>query len=186
MEIKPIRRVVVGHDANGKALALFDGSVAPKQRIPGGNAVANLWITDEFPVDMIGSEDRAQRQIGVPPSANGTIFRIVDFPPTSRSGPVSHSDNEKTLAAMGIDPRTQGYARHANTHRTKSIDYAIVLDGEIDMLMDDTEVHLKPGDVLVQLGTNHAWVNNGNKACRVAFVLIDAKTPAAWQKQWKP
>lgn len=87
---------------------------------------------------------------------------------------------------MGIDPRTQGYARHANTHRTKSIDYAIVLDGEIDMLMDDTEVHLKPGDVLVQLGTNHAWVNNGNKACRVAFVLIDAKTPAAWQKQWKP
>jgi quercetin dioxygenase-like cupin family protein len=87
---------------------------------------------------------------------------------------------------MGIDPKTQGYARHANTHRTKSIDYAIVLDGEIDMLMDDTEVHLKAGDVLIQQGTNHAWVNNGNEPCRVGFVLVDAKTPAAWQQDWTP
>ena len=78
---------------------------------------------------------------------------------------------------MGIDPATQGYARHRNTHRTKSVDYAIVLDGEIDMLMDETEVHLKAGDVLIQQGTNHAWVNNSGKVCRVAFVLIDAKTP---------
>lgn len=186
MEIKPIRRVVVGHDANGKAIALFDGSVAPKQRSPGGNAVVNLWVTGEFPVDVSGSEDRAQRQVGVPPPANGTIFRIVDFPPTSRSGPVSHSDHEKTSTAMGIDPKTQGYARHANTHRTKSIDYAIVLDGEIDMLMDDTEVHLKAGDVLIQQGTNHAWVNNGNEPCRVGFVLVDAKAPAAWQQDWTP
>jgi quercetin dioxygenase-like cupin family protein len=87
---------------------------------------------------------------------------------------------------MGIDPKTQGYARHANTHRTKSIDYAIVLDGEIDMLMDDTEVHLKAGDVLIQQGTNHAWVNNGNEPCRVGFVLVDAKAPAAWQQDWTP
>ena len=86
---------------------------------------------------------------------------------------------------MGIDPATQGYTRHANTHRTRTIDYAIVLDGEIDMLLDDTEVHVKAGDVLVQQGTNHAWVNNGTKPCRIAFILIDAKTPPAWQQGWK-
>jgi uncharacterized cupin superfamily protein len=90
------------------------------------------------------------------------------------------------LLGMGIDPATQGYARHQNTHRTRSIDYAIVLEGEIDMLMDDTEVHVKAGDVLIQQGTNHAWVNNGTKACRIAFILIDAQEPPAWKQGWTP
>ncbi len=186
MEFKSIRRVVVGHDAQGKAVAVFDGDVAPKQRSPGGNAVANLWITGEFPVDPNGAADRAQTQVGVPPPAGGTIFRIVDFPPASTAAPPSHVDHEKILTDMGIDPATQGYARHRNTHRTKSVDYAIVLDGEIDMLMDEAEVHLRAGDVLIQQGTNHAWVNNSGKVCRVAFVLIDAKTPVAWEQGWRP
>ena len=120
--------------------------------------------------------------VGVPPPADGSIFRIVDFPPhSSTAAPVDH---HQMLHAMGIDPDTQGYARHANTHRTRSIDYAIVLEGEIDMLMDDTEVHVKAGDVLVQQGTNHAWVNNGDKPCRIAFILIDAKEPPAWKQKW--
>ena len=87
---------------------------------------------------------------------------------------------------MGIDPATQGYARHHNTHRTKSLDYAIVLAGEIDMLMDDFEVRVKAGDVLVQQGTNHAWVNNSGNNCRIAFVLIDAAAAAgSGGKRWK-
>ncbi len=186
MEFKSIRRVVVGHDQHGKAVAVFDGAVAPTQRSPGGNAVANLWVTSEFPIDPDGAADKAQTKTGVPPPAHGTIFRIVDFPPTTNAAAPSHVEHEKILIGMGIDPATQGYARHRNTHRTKSVDYAIVLDGEIDMLMDDTEVHLKPGDVLIQQGTNHAWVNNSGKVCRIAFVLIDAKPPAAWQQGWKP
>jgi uncharacterized cupin superfamily protein len=88
------------------------------------------------------------------------------------------------LIGMGIDPATQGYMRHPHTHRTRSVDYAIVLEGEIDMLMDDTEVHVQAGDVLVQQGTNHAWVNNGTRPCRIAFVLIDAKEPPAWSQGW--
>ena len=80
MEFKPVRRVVVGHDARGKAAALFDGPVVPKQRSPGGNAVINLWVTSEFPVDLSGAADKAATQVGVPPPVNGTIFRIVDFP----------------------------------------------------------------------------------------------------------
>jgi mannose-6-phosphate isomerase-like protein (cupin superfamily) len=176
---------VVGHDAQGKAVALFDGPTAPKQRSPGGNAVLNLWVTSEFPVDLTSNADKAETKVGVPPPGNGTIFRIVDFPPTSPTPAAAHGDHSKTLTAMGIDPATQGYVRHPNTHRTKSIDYAIVLDGEIDMLMDDSEVHLKPGDVLIQQGTSHAWVNKGQKSCRIAFVLIDAELPPVWQKGWK-
>jgi len=186
VEFNPIRRVVIGHDAEGKAAALFDGAAIPKQYSPGGNAVTNLWVTTEFPVDLVGTTDKAETQVGVPPPANGTIFRIVDFPPISAPSSVPRVDHDKMLIAMGLDPAAQGYARHPNTHRTKSIDYALVLDGEIDMLMDDSEVHLKAGDVLIQQGTNHAWVNNSGKNCRVAFVLIDAAPPPAWKQSWKP
>lgn len=183
MEIKrTTRRIVTGHDANGKAVALFDGTVEAHQRSPGGNAITMLWVTNEAPVDVSGTADRAAVKIGVPPPQNGSIFRIVDFPPTQPG--TGHVDHDKILIGMGIDPATQGYMRHANTHRTRSVDYAIVLDGEIDMLMDDTEVRMKAGDVLVQQGTNHAWVNNGSKPCRIAFILIDAKEPPAWKQGW--
>jgi mannose-6-phosphate isomerase-like protein (cupin superfamily) len=143
-----------------------------------------LWSTTEFPVDVSGASDRSLGHVGVPPLANGTVFRIVDFAPAAaHAAPVDH---HQVLVSMGIDPATQGYARHANTHRTRTVDYAIVLDGEIDMLLDDSEIHVKAGDVLVQQGTNHAWVNNGTKPCRIAFILIDAKTPPVWQQVWKP
>jgi mannose-6-phosphate isomerase-like protein (cupin superfamily) len=182
MELKSTRRIVTGHDAQGKAVALFDAALPAVQR--GANGMTMLWVTTEFPVDMSGAANRAQTKVGVPPPDNGTIFRIVDFAPISaNAAPVDH---HQILLSMGIDPATQGYGRHTNTHRTRTIDYALVLEGEIDMLLDDSEVHVKAGDVLVQQGTNHAWVNNGTKPCRIAFILIDAKTPPAWQKDWKP
>ncbi len=184
MEMKSTRRIVTGHDDRGKAIALFDGPVQAKQRSVGGNGITMLWVTSEFPVDMIAATDRAQTPTGTPPPANGTIFRIVDFAPVT-AGQAAPVDHHQILLSMGIDPATQGYARHANTHRTRTIDYAVVLEGEIDMLLDDSEVHVKAGDVLVQQGTNHAWVNNSGKPCRIAFILIDAKTPPAWQQAWK-
>jgi hypothetical protein len=183
MELKSTRRIVTGHDAKGKAIVLFDAALQAKQRTAGGNGMTMLWTTREFPVEMSGSDDRAQNHAGVSPVTNGTVFRIVDFAPAApHAAPVDH---HQILVSMGIDPATQGYARHANTHRTRTIDYAIVLDGEIDMLLDDSEVHVKAGDVLVQQATNHAWVNNGTKPCRIAFILIDGKTPPAWQQGWK-
>jgi hypothetical protein len=182
MELTSTRRIVTGHDPQGKAVVLFDGAMAAKQR--GANGITLFWVTSEFPVDAAGSADRVQTTIGVPPPENGTVLRIVDFAPAApHAAPVDH---HQILRSMGIDPATQGYARHANTHRTRTIDYAIVLEGEIDMLLDDSEIHVKAGDVLVQQATNHAWVNNGTKPCRIAFILIDAKTPSAWQKNWKP
>jgi naringenin degradation protein FdeH len=186
MDLESIRRIVTGHDDQGKTIALIDTRVLPKQRSLGGNAISMLWVTEETPADLTVASDRADASVGVPPPSNGSIFRIVDFAPASASGgPSGHVDHNKILTGMGIDPATQGYLRHANTHRTRSVDYAIILDGEIDMLMDDSEVHMKAGDVLVQQGTNHAWVNNGDRPCRIAFILIDAKAPPAWRQGWK-
>jgi len=176
---KPVRRVVTGHDASGKAIVLMD-SEAPNRKVRQTGLVSTLvWVTDETPADISGNADRAAREIGVPPPPNGSILRVVDFPPESAGG--TKVDNAAMLKEMGV---AVGNApvRHAHMHRTKSIDYALVLSGEIDMLMDDSEVRLKAGDILVQQGTNHAWVNNGNEVCRIAFVLIDGVEPEAWRK----
>src|SRR5580704_45462 len=175
------RRVVTGHDDQGKAVVLVDGA-APNVRVRAASGLTStlLWVTDETPTDMSGRADRAERTIGVAPPANGSILRIVDFPPAA-SGETG-VDHAQVLREMGL-PVEAMPARHAFTHRTRSLDYAIVLMGEIDMLLDDSQVHLKTGDVLVQQGTNHAWVNNGTKACRIAFVLIDAQEPPAWKRR---
>jgi len=135
------------------------------------------WVRAEFDAIVAASWDeppagaeRPDRPVAVPPPANGSILRVVDFPP---EGTVK-TDNAAVLREMGIAAGTAP-VRHAHMHRTRSIDYAIVLSGEIDMLLDDSEVHLKAGDMLVQRGTIHAWVNHGKEPCRIAFILIDAK-----------
>ena len=144
-----------------------------------------LWVTNESPVDVSKTDDRADQQIGVPPPRNGSILRVVDFAPQT-DAEVKGIDHHEILKQMGIEPETQGYQRHAFTHRTRSVDYAIVLEGEIDMLLDDTQVHLKAGDIMVQQATNHAWVNTSGKSCRICFVLIDSDEPPAWKQGWKP
>ena len=166
--MKPVRRVVTGH-RDGKAVVLFDGA-APNQKLRQASGLVStlLWLTEESPADVSGSADRSVREIGVPPPPNGTIFRVVDFPPEGAT-----KSRDAILKEMGV--ADHGGARHAAMHRTRSIDYAVVLEGEIDMLLDDSEVHLEAGDVLVQQGTNHAWVNRGARPCRIAFVLVDAK-----------
>lgn len=171
-----VRRVVTGHDASGKAVVLIDGT-APNVKVreaQGGLVSTLLWVTDESPADISGAADRADRTIGVPPPDRGSVFRMVDFPPVATAGRV---DNAAVLKEMGLDPG-KASDRSGFMHRTRSIDYAIVVSGEIDMLLDDSEVHLKAGDVMVQQGTNHAWENRGTETCRIAFVLIDALTPA--------
>jgi len=173
--VQPTRRVVTGHDAKGKAVILIDGA-APNAKVRKATGLVStlLWMTEESPADNSGRTDAAEREIGVAPPPRGSIFRVVDFPPAADFGAV---DNAAMLREMGIGAG-EGGARHAGMHRTKSVDYAVVISGEIDMLLDDSEVHLKTGDVLVQRGTNHGWVNRGKESCRIAFVLIDAKEPA--------
>jgi quercetin dioxygenase-like cupin family protein len=141
------RRVVTGHDAQGRAVILHDGVAPNVKRRPSGLASTLLWATDESPADVGRKDDRAAREIGIPPPERGSIFRVVDFPPGAKG----------------------------EMHRTRSIDYAVVIEGEIDMLLPDGEVHLRAGDVLVQQATDHAWENRGRANCRIAFILIDAK-----------
>ena len=165
--MKPVRRVVTGH-RDGKAVVQFD-SAAPNQKLRQASGLVStlLWVTDATPADISGAADRSARDIGVPPPPNGSVFRVVDFPPESGA-----RSREAVLKEMGVADHSG--ARHPGMHRTKSVDYAVVLEGEIDMLLDDSEVHLEAGDVLVQQGTNHAWVNRGTAPCRIAFVLVDA------------
>ena len=174
------RRVIADHDANGKAVIVEDG-FAPnvKVRAAGNLTSTLLWVTEQTPTELDSQADPTLADRGVAPPRNGSVLRIVDFPPAAESGPV---DNSAMLKEMGIDPASAPPPRHASMHRTRSIDYAIVLEGEIDMLLDDSEVHLKAGDVLIQKATNHAWVNNGSTMCRIAFVLIDAHEPKAWAR----
>ena len=177
---KPVRRIITGHDAAGKAIVVTDGA-APNQRQRAATGIVStlLWVTEEAPVNIASNADRADRESPVAPPAKGSILRVVDFPP---AGDPSGVSNEAMLKEMGIAHDHGGKpARHPFTHRTKSVDYAIVLEGEIDMLLDDSEVHMKAGDIMVQQGTNHAWVNNSDKVCRIAFVLIDADEPPAWK-----
>jgi hypothetical protein len=164
------RRVVTGHK-DGKGTVLYDGP-APNRKLRQASGLVStlLWVTDESPADISALADRSEREIGVPPPRLGSIFRVVEFPPGGKQ-----ASREAVLKEMGLSG--QAASSHAGMHKTRSIDYAVVMEGEIDMLLDVGEVHLAAGDVLVQQGTNHAWLNRGSRPCRIAFVLIDAVEP---------
>ena len=140
-----IRRVITGHDDNGKAVVLIDemcrNVISRRER----HHSCVVWSTASFPVDNTGIADESARPVGAPPP-EGTVFRIIEYGP-------------------GVAPRN---------HRTSTIDYAVVISGEIDMELDDETVHLRAGDVLVQRGTIHNWVNRGTEPCVIAFALIAA------------
>ena len=176
---RPVRRVVTGHDANGRSVVLFDSAAPNVKGRAQGNASTLLWVTAETPADISGQTDRAARDIAVPPPPGGTIFRLAEFPPST--GGEDLLDHATVLRDFGIGADVlPGHApRHPLIHRTRSIDYVIVLEGEIHLLLDDTEVRLSAGDVVVQQGTNHAWINRGPARCRLAMVFVDAREPAA-------
>lgn len=168
-----MRRVVTGHRPDGRSAVLMDTPAPNVKQRGAGNASTLLWVSEESPARYAGNGDR---DIGVPPPRNGTIFRIAEFPPHT-GGEVR--DNETVLRDFGIGPDVKRGAapRHPAIHRTRSLDYVIVLEGEIDLLLDEGEVRLAAGDVVVQRGTNHAWVNRGDALCRLGMVFIDAEEP---------
>lgn len=171
-----LRRIVTGHDETGKAIVVFDDDVPNKVVRAETGIVANwIWISSSTPADInVGTDTSAVRR-GLNPPPGGSIFRIVDFPPTAAGA--ENLDHHTISSSLGLD-QPSGKRRaptHPMMHFTETIDYAIVMTGEIDMMLDDSVVHLKAGDVVVQQATNHAWINRGSEPCRVAFVLIDAK-----------
>jgi quercetin dioxygenase-like cupin family protein len=140
------RRVVTGHDQDGVSVFLQDGPPPVVRTAPDGAFFYEIWGTDATPAPVSAAEpDPTERSLTVPPAPGGTKIRINEFPP----GVVSP------------------------THRTQSVDYGIVLDGEVVLVLDDSEAVLRAGDVVVQRGTSHRWENRTERAARMAFVLID-------------
>lgn len=173
--VPEVRRVVTGLDASGKAIIQYDSKV-PLKSLRSPNPAGEMWVTDKSLPDFNFKDDRAQTKVGLVPPNGGTIFRIVDFPPTPAG--VANMDMNTMMKVVGDHAPQKGLPpRHPMMHRTRSLDYAIIMSGEIDMLMDEGEVHLKAGDVIVQQATNHAWVNRGTAPCRIAFILMDSREP---------
>jgi hypothetical protein len=173
---KQVRRVVTGHNAAGKSIFIVDAPTPHVfQRRKGSAIVHELWETASTPADNRGSADSIARGHRLPPPKHGSVFRVIEYPPDSeRLAALAHEaahpdDSGRAEATDHNNPR------HAGFHKTATIDYAIVLDGEIYAMMDEGEALLKTGDVLVQRGTNHSWSNRTNKPAVVAFVLIDAE-----------
>jgi quercetin dioxygenase-like cupin family protein len=144
-----LRRLVTARTADDKAYVAIDAEITNLKTGASGSTVRHVWNTRETPADIrVGAFDDPGAEPHItPPPANGTRFAVIDFPPGN----------------TGV------------MHRTESLDYVIVLEGEIDMDIDDETVRMKAGDVLVQRGTNHAWCNRSDAAARVAFILVDAQ-----------
>jgi hypothetical protein len=150
------RRVVTGHDANGKSVFVSDG-MPPNVRNKGtGVDFLEIWHTEGAPAPILAARaEPTDGPLNVPPPRAGSKIRLNDFYP-------GH--------VRKLPPRADG--RHPMMHRTRSIDYGIVLDGEIFLILDDSETLLRAGDIVVQCGTDHAWENRGDQLCRMAFILI--------------
>ena len=172
-----IRRIVTGLDANNKAVVLFDSRM-PLAARPSGVASTNLWITDCYPPALsFTQDDPAKKPIDISPPDNGTVFRVVEFPPHDAVAEAK-LEPDFLMKEIGDKAPARGVpVTHPYMHRTRTLDYAVVLSGEIDMMLDETSLHLKPGDTVVQQATNHAWINRGKEPCRILFVLIDSKQP---------
>ena len=186
-----VRRVVTGHDKNGKAIVIEDG-LAPSVRsnpLRPGHISIDLWRTNTAPVPVGGTEpDPTAGPRKIHPDPRGTVLRISEVAPESEA--IRNLTPEKArelFKAMGNESAST-FGRggsHPLMHRTETVDYAVVLDGEIYMVLDDSEVKLTTGDVVIQRGTNHAWSNRSGKSVRMLYVLIDGEFDQALEAQFK-
>jgi hypothetical protein len=146
--LPPIRRIVTTHDARGKAVVMMDGPAPQRAMRDRGNVSTLIWGTDETPAEIWTAEDFGLRENDIEPPPRGSWFRIIDYPP-------------------GMPGRM---------HRTDTVDYVICMKGEIDMELDDgATVHMREGEVMIQNGTNHSWINNSDRPCQIAFILLSAR-----------
>jgi mannose-6-phosphate isomerase-like protein (cupin superfamily) len=174
---KSIRRVVTGLDVGGRSTFIIDAATPHVfSRSKGSAIVHELWETTRTPADNRGSADAIARGHRLPPPKGGSVFRVIEYPPDrERLAAIAREEKLPDDGSGRVAASDRRNPRHPGFHKTDTIDYAIVLSGEIYAMMDDGEVLLMAGDVLVQRGTNHAWSNRSNEPAVVAFVLIDAE-----------
>jgi hypothetical protein len=175
--IQPIRRVITHDDAHGRSRILEDGpslAVRVVAQRP-GYRVTNLWRTGASP-SAIDAPDSITEHVGVSPPSGGTVLRIIDIPPEPKDPQELQRAMEATFSSMYRDAhREVKPGEHPGMHRTQTVDYALMLQGELTAILDEEETVLRAGDVLIQRGTNHAWANRSGQPARIAFILIDAK-----------
>ena len=180
-----VRRVLTGHDAGGRSTFIAD-DLAPNVKemasMP-GLALTDLWETKGAPASNAGDADAAARPVRLEPPKNGTILRIVEFPPDSqwRDG----ADGREAFKSIGAGHAKDRHSGDPMMHKTTTVDYIVVLKGEVYAIMETGEKLLRPGDILVQRGTNHSWSVRGTEPCIVAAILVSAKPLGAKKKPAK-
>ena len=173
--IRPVRRVLTGHDSEGRSTIIADGpapNVKEMASMP-GLALTDLWETTSAPASNAGHSDAAARPVRLEPPKNGTLLRVVEFPPDAQWR--DQADARAAFKSIGAAHVADKRSADAMMHRTSTVDYAIVLKGEIHAVMERGETLLRAGDILVQRGTNHSWSVRGDEPAIVAFVLVSAK-----------
>lgn len=184
MSFPPIHRVVTGHDAQGRSIVSSAGalpSVVEIAAIP-GTVFHEVWNTSTSPVRVDNGADPTLGPLVLSPPANGTRMRFVDIPPDTEEFLASarHKMQDAFSQIGEVEASTvRADSPHPLMHRTESVDYGIVIEGEMTLVLDRGEVALKPGSVVIQRGTNHAWANRSGKPCRMLFILIDGAYDAA-------
>jgi len=170
------RRVVTGHDDKGVSVVSINTVLEPKiSNKERGVDFYEIWNTTGSPVSVGNGPDPTDRPLTIPPPKQGSIIRYVDFAPESADTKAMSAEQAKAaFATMGTEHASTFKAgKHPLMHRTETVDYGIVLEGEMILILDDSETHLKAGDIVVQRGTDHAWANRSGKPARMAFILLD-------------
>lgn len=182
MENRGVRRIVTGHASDGSAIILEDAMAARVQRIggPSGPVFHEIWNTRATPAPIdAASGEPYEDDIKLAPPAGGTRIRVLDIPPDDPDMAAKTPEEARAhFAEVGAADASSHHGagtRHAHMHRTETIDYGIVLDGEIVLIMDEGEATVRTGDIVVQRGTNHGWANRSGRNCRIAFILIDGR-----------
>ena len=169
-----MRRIVTGHNTNGKSIIKIDGPPARSigEEIGG---LYEIWNETGIAVDTLSDVDNADSDILLSPPKGGSKFRYFKIMPTPQgvSVEILNQMAEEAFSRIGAAHHRIDIARHPAMHKTKTIDYIILLEGDVTLVLDEDEVRLKPFDVVVQRGTNHAWINNGKEPATLIAVLID-------------
>lgn len=175
---KLFRRIVTGHDADGKAIIISDAPPVRTQLVggPGGPTFFEVWSTHETPASIINQPHEPEENgLVLSPPKNGTRIRVIAFPPEGEEirklTGAAASEKFKSMGDEKASTSAEG-APHPLMHRTQTVDYGIVLEGEITLILDRGETVIRPGDIVIQNGTNHAWANRSGQVCRMAFILI--------------
>src|SRR5271168_4704025 len=178
---KPVRRIVTGHNAAGRAIIQSDGVPDRVQVLSrAGPTFFEIWNTRESPARIDrNSGAPAEDKLTLAPPAGGSRIRVLDIPPESAEfATIDAATARKHFAEIGapdVLTADHGPSRHPYMHRTQTIDYGIVLQGEITLIVDQGETLVRAGDIVVQRGTNHGWANRSGKNCRIAFILLDGE-----------